>query len=170
MSMVWEKRNRKYFKMDRYLKKKIYQFNIRVYGILLNEKKEILLSDEYFSDIFMTKFPGGGLQFGEGPEDCIKREAVEELGQEIEIVKHFYTTGFFQQALFYDDQQLISIYYEIRLKEPPQFPISTKAFDFSEKSTVKQSLRWVNPELIKENELTFPIDRFVLNLLKKAGD
>jgi len=44
----------------------------------------------------MTKFPGGGLQFGEGTIDCIKREFREELGCEIGVLKHFYTTDYFQ--------------------------------------------------------------------------
>jgi 8-oxo-dGTP diphosphatase len=153
--------------MDKNIKNNINHFNIRVYGILFNNKNEILLSDEFYLDTFMTKFPGGGLQFGEGPEDCLKREAIEELDQEIEIIKHFYTTGFFQQALFFNDHQLISIYYEIKLKKSPRFPISTKAFDFSETHKIKQSFRWVHPKHIKESEMTFPIDRHVLNLIKK---
>jgi ADP-ribose pyrophosphatase YjhB (NUDIX family) len=99
-------------------------FNIRVYGLLINEKMQILLTDEYMLNRKMTKFPGGGMHFGEGPEDCLKREAREEFGQEIEIIGHFYTTGFFQRALFYEDHQLISIYYRIRFFDPPRFKIS----------------------------------------------
>ena len=108
----------------------IKHFNIRVYGILVNEKSQVLLTDEYVLDRKMTKFPGGGLHFGEGPEDCLKREALEEFGQEIEITGHFYTTGFFQRALFYEDHQLISIYYRIVFPESPKFKISERPFDF----------------------------------------
>ena len=60
----------------------IRQFNIRVYGLVINEGKEVLLTDEYLLDRKMTKFPGGGMHFGEGPEDCIKREALEEFYEE----------------------------------------------------------------------------------------
>ncbi|MBE0655021.1 MAG: NUDIX domain-containing protein [Bacteroidales bacterium] len=148
------------------MNKEIRQFNIRVYGILKNTKGQILLSDEYVLDRYMTKFPGGGLKFGEGPEDCIKREAIEEFGQEIEIIQHFYTTGFFQKALFYDDHQLISIYYSVKLKQEPGFKISTKPFDFNEKINGSQSFRWVHPDAQDESELSFPIDRYVLRLLK----
>ncbi len=35
----------------------IKHFNIRVYGIIINEKNEVLVSDEYMLDTFMTKFP-----------------------------------------------------------------------------------------------------------------
>lgn len=148
------------------MNKEISHFNLRVYGILFNEKGEVLISDEYVLDRFMTKFPGGGLKFGEGPEDCIKREAVEELDQEIQIISHFYTTGFFQKALFYEDHQLISIYYKIRLREAPKFKISDKPFDFKGKINGSQSFRWVDPRKIDSGVLSFPIDRYVLKMLK----
>lgn len=143
------------------------QFNIRVYGIILNKGNKVLLSDEYFFNMYMTKFPGGGLKFGEGPEDCIKREAQEEFGQEVEIISHFYTTGFFQKALFYNDSQLISIYYKLRFIKKPVFRISKKAFDFKEKIEGSQSFRWASVEKLRYEDLTFPVDRFVLNLLKR---
>ena len=148
--------------------KEIKHFIIRVYGIILNEKNEILLSDEYNLDRYMTKFPGGGLKFGEGPEDCIKREAMEEFGQEVKIISHFYTTGFFQKARFYNKHQLISIYYKIEFLEKPRFNISQKTFNF-EKKNGNQSFRWVLIKDLKEKELSFPIDRYVLKLLKKEN-
>ena len=141
-------------------------FNIRVYGILKNPQGEILLSDEYVLDKYMTKFPGGGLKFGEGPEDCIQREGMEEFGQEIEIIGHYYTTGFYQKALFYEDHQLISIYYLIKLKQPPKFKISYTAFDFEGEINGSQSFRWAHPSNLDEHDLSFPIDRYVLRLLK----
>ena len=42
------------------------KFNIRVYGLYINNENKLLLSDEYFGGKFLTKFPGGLLQkFGE---------------------------------------------------------------------------------------------------------
>jgi ADP-ribose pyrophosphatase YjhB (NUDIX family) len=141
-------------------------FIIRVYGLVINKKAQILLSDEYMLDRKMTKFPGGGLHFGEGPEDCMKREALEEFGQEIEIINHFYTTGFFQRALFFEDHQLISIYYRIRFTAVPRFIISGKPFDFPDMVNGSQSFRWADIATVQEDELSFPIDRHVLELLK----
>ena len=144
----------------------IKHFNIRVYGLIIKEKTQILLSDEFILDRKMTKYPGGGMRFGEGPTDCIMREAIEEFGQGIEIIEHFYTTHFFQRALFYDDHQIISIYYRLRFKEPPRFKISEKSFDFDEMANGNQSFRWADIATLEENELSFPIDRYVLGLLK----
>jgi 8-oxo-dGTP pyrophosphatase MutT (NUDIX family) len=144
----------------------IQHFNIRVYGLIVNEMKHVLLSDEYILDQQMTKFPGGGLHFGEGPADCIKREAMEEFGQEIEIVDHYYTTHFFQKALFYPDHQLISIYYRVRFPEPIRFKISDTPFDFPEMINGSQSFRWADIVTLQDEDLSFPVDRYVLGLLK----
>jgi ADP-ribose pyrophosphatase YjhB (NUDIX family) len=139
---------------------------IRVYGLVINKTAQILLSDEYQFDRRMTKFPGGGLQFGEGPEDCIKREALEEFGQEVQIIEHFYTTGFFQRALFFENHQLISIYYKIRFMDKLRFRISNKPFDFIEEINGQQSFRWMNIAELTEEDLNFPIDQYVLKMLK----
>lgn len=146
---------------------KLRHFNIRVYGIVLNEKMELLLSDEFRMNMKMTKFPGGGLRFGEGPADCIKREAIEEFGQEIEIIEHFYTTDFFQKALFYEDHQLISIYYRIQFIKPVSFKISDKPFDFLDWKEGNQSFRWADVKTLKPEVLTFPIDQKVASILNR---
>ncbi|TVR70991.1 MAG: NUDIX domain-containing protein [Marinilabiliales bacterium] len=143
------------------------KFVIRVYGILTNSNKEVLLSDEYRFGMMMTKFPGGGLKFGEGPEDCLRREAMEELGQSVKIIEHFYTTGFYQKAMFFEDHQLLSIYYRIEPEDKVQFRISERPFDFPEKTGGSISFRWKNINKLNPDELTFPVDRHVAGLLKK---
>jgi len=148
------------------VKDNLRNFVVRVYGLAINKTAQILLSDEYLFDRRMTKFPGGGLEFGEGPEDCIKREALEEFGQDVEIIGHFYTTGFFQRALFFENHQLLSIYYRIRFREEPRFRISDKAFDFNDVNG-SQSFRWAGIDDLTDDDLSFPVDKYVLGLLKK---
>jgi len=148
------------------MKDTIRHFNIRVYGIVINENEEVLLTDEYVLDQKMTKFPGGGLQFGEGPADCIRREAREETGQDIEIIKHFYTTDFFQKSFFHKDHQIISIYYIIRFKEPVKFKISKVPFNFPELKNGSRSFRWIKIKDLTDDVLTLPIDKHVASLLR----
>ena len=60
-------------------------FNVRVYGLLINENKQVLVSDEYIRGDYITKFPGGGLEFGEGTRDCLKREFMEEMTLDVRV-------------------------------------------------------------------------------------
>jgi len=144
------------------------QFIIRVYGIVLNEKDEVLLTDEFQLGMKMTKFPGGGLNYGEGTVDCLRREFREECNeQELKNIRHFYTTDFFQEALFYEHHQLISIYYLADLQMPLRVPISKKPFDFEKMENGNQSFRWVKLKDLKTDDLSFPIDKFVATKLKK---
>lgn len=148
------------------MSKEIRGFNIRVYGLIFNEDKEILLSDEYQLGMKMTKFPGGGLQFGEGIIDGLKREAMEEFGQKIEVLEHFYTLDYFQPALFYSEYQLISVYYFARLVGPVKFKVSDEPFDFPEMKNGNISFRWKNIHKLKEDDLTLPVDKKVIGMLR----
>lgn len=144
------------------------QFVIRVYGLILNQNGEVLVTDEYQLDQRMTKFPGGGLDFGEGPVDCLVREIREECNhQEICNIQHFYTTGFFQKALFFPNHQLISIYYTAALSGPPVFRISKRPFDFEPGTNGSQSFRWVAINMLDPEEFSFPIDKLVAAHLKE---
>ncbi|RKD87805.1 NUDIX domain-containing protein [Mangrovibacterium diazotrophicum] len=142
-------------------------FNIRVYGLFLNAENHVLVSDEYQLDTRMTKFPGGGLEFGEGTIDCLRREMREECQQEIIDIQHFYTTDFFQQALYFNDHQLISIYYTAKIEDPLNFKVGYKPFDFEADQNGNQSFRWVDIGKINADEFTFPIDKHVANLLRE---
>jgi 8-oxo-dGTP diphosphatase len=150
-------------------------FNIRVYALFINEINEVLVTDEFRFGKEMTKFPGGGLNWGEGTIDCLKRECLEELGCEIEVTKHFYTTDFFQQAAFYKDHQLISIYYIVKNTTPfsptqEWKSTETSYTDLKQEQRAEGSLsfRWIPiPKLTKE-EFTFPIDSIVAMMLRRG--
>src|SRR3982750_257422 len=107
-------------------------FNVRVYGILINDQNELLVSDEYIRGGYYTKFPGGGLEFGEGTRDCLKREFMEEMSLDVSVGEHIYTTDFFQMSAFNPEHQIISIYYYVKALEDIKVPIRTKSFDFDE--------------------------------------
>ena len=105
-------------------------FNLRVYGILINENREVLVSDELIRGMKITKFCGGGLEFGEGTLDCLRREFVEEMNLKIEVEKHLYTTDFYQQSAFNPEHQIISIYYLVKPLEHIGVPLRSRPFDF----------------------------------------
>src|ERR1700760_1317874 len=107
----------------------MYPFNVRVYGILINDANQVLISDEQEYGFRFTKFPGGGLEPGEGLIDGLKREFVEECNLRVEVLSHFYTTDFFVKSAF-NDSQVISIYYMVKNLGELTFPIKTKVFDF----------------------------------------
>lgn len=141
-------------------------FNVRVYGLLINESNEVLLSDEREYGMDFTKFPGGGVELGEGLIEALKREFMEECNAEIEILSHFYTTDFYEKSSF-NESQIISIYYIVKSIFPLQLNFKTNVFDFDEEST--QSFRWVKINELQEQYITFKTDKTVARLLKKMN-
>ena len=140
------------------------RFNIRVYGLIVQED-QILLTDEFRLGMYMTKFPGGGLEFGEGTMDCLKRECMEELGQEVEIIGHFYTTDFYQPSLYLPDQyQMLSIYYRAKLIGERSFKTTEKVNDFPPVDGA-QAFRWLPLREIHPDMFTLPIDKVVVSML-----
>lgn len=143
----------------------INRFTLRVYGILTVDEK-ILLVEERINDFSFTKFPGGGLEFGEGIQDCLIREFKEETGIDIEVGKHVYTTDFFQQSAFRKTDQLIAVYYEVL---PLSDPMKIRLDEFEiENEGRKEYLRffWMNRTAITEDLLTFPIDKKMVSLIQ----
>ena len=149
------------------------RFNIRVYGLLINPHQQILVADEAFkSGQLATKFPGGGLELGEGLMDGLKREFIEETGIEVEVKEHFYTTDFFVRSSFElsSDSQIISIYYLVESKNWNRIKISDKKFDFEfVNGKEAESFRWVNISLLKEEtDIVLPIDKIVVQKLTET--
>jgi len=150
------------------------QFNVRVYGILINEKKQVLVADEFIRDKYYTKFPGGGLEFGEGTRDCLKREFMEELNLKIEVTDHLYTTDFFQESAFRPGDQIISIYYLVKPLEPIKVRLSNIEFDFDEDQLLRykelheiETFRFIDWKNLSEESVTLPIDKVVVKLVKE---
>lgn len=142
----------------------MYPFNVRVYGILVNANRELLVCDEYDYDFPHTKFPGGGLEYGEGTRACLAREFMEECALQVEVGEHFYTTDFYQRSAF-NETQVISIYYLVQNLEPMNFPIASKRFDFEGTHNGQIRFRWIPLYLLMVDDLTLPIDRKAAELI-----
>jgi 8-oxo-dGTP diphosphatase len=136
-------------------------FNVRVYGILIYNNA-VLLADESYNNKSFTKFPGGGLQFGESTIDCLKREMLEEYGWRVEVNAHFYTTDFFVPSVFDTTQQVISVFYFISVKHELLSFEKLKAIDGS------GFLRWQTLAQLKADDFTFPIEKKVAQLLQQS--
>jgi len=148
--------------------------SIRVYGILINEAKQILVSDEWIRGSYYTKFPGGGLEIGEGTRDCLKREFMEEMNLKVEPGEHIYTTDIYQQSAFNTAHQILSIYYFAKALEPITVPLRTKPFDFDEQQlkmyeTTKQieTFRFVDWDQFNEAAVSLPLDKIVASIVKQ---
>lgn len=140
-------------------------FNIRVYGLLVNEHQELLLSDEQQLGRQFTKFPGGGLELGEGIKDCLMREFMEECNMEIEIIQHIYTTDFYEKSSF-NDSQIISVYYLVKSIAEINLDIRQESYDFGGSFEPEQRFRWKLLESVSNSDLTFDTDRRAIELLK----
>jgi len=125
------------------------RFNIRVYGIWVQGDK-ILVNEEIIRGKKIIKFPGGGLNWGEGIRDCLIREWKEELNLNIEVLDHFYTTDFFQPSAF-DDSQVISIYYFINASVPQTIT----------NNEPNERTYWMDIKEISSETFTLPIDKIV---------
>lgn len=165
-----------------------FPFNVRVYGALIY-RGHLLLSDEVHGGRAFTKLPGGGLEFGEGLKDALKREFFEELRVNVRVTDHLYTTDFFQRSAFNPDHQVISVYYRVApLPEPPfilaeslsaegqerRAPgVSAKQEDLPLLHTVEnseQQFRWVPLTALTEEHFTFPIDKKMVPTLRNQAD
>lgn len=138
----------------------MFLFNVRVYGILIDEQNRVLISDERTQNVSFTKFPGGGLEYGEGLIDALKREFLEECNLKIEVVRHLYTTDFFEKSSF-NNSQIISIYYLVKALEPLKVDIRDKRFDFKQDAYVdkEEAFRLVFSDQIMPEDFTFKTDQ-----------
>ncbi|MBI1779855.1 MAG: NUDIX domain-containing protein, partial [Sphingobacteriales bacterium] len=115
----------------------------------------------------------GGLEFGEGTRDCLKREFKEEMSLEVEVGDHIYTTDYFQMSAFNNQFQIISIYYFAKAMEPITVPLRDKPFDFDEEQMKIyeakkeiETFRFIDWNNFNADAVTLPIDKIVADMVK----
>ena len=140
------------------MNKGISRFNIRVYALIIFKNK-ILLSRELIQNKLIYKFPGGGVELGEGFVDALQREAKEEMGQHLNHITHFYTTDFFQRSSFDTSEQLILVYFKASLSQHLNNKLKIPVKD-------QPVFEWKTLVDLNEEDLHFPIDKKVLNMIK----
>lgn len=131
-------------------------FNVRVYGIWI-QASAVLVTEEKIRDLTVVKFPGGGLEMGEGLRDCLVREWKEELGLDISVGEHFYTTDFYQPSAF-GGSQVISVYYRVEADATKKLTNLVEG----ERSF------WMLLAEVGVDAFTLPIDRVVGGMVREA--
>lgn len=64
------------------------------YGIIFNDSNQVALAQcngEYF-------LPGGGVEGEESPQECIKRECIEELALDVKVDEFIYKGNLYHQS------------------------------------------------------------------------
>jgi ADP-ribose pyrophosphatase YjhB (NUDIX family) len=133
-------------------------FNIRVYGLLINENNEVLISDEFRGGVAFTKFPGGGLEFGEGIAEALKREFIEELDLTVMVEDLFYVNDHLQISAFNNQSQLIAFYYFVTSSKLDQLDLESYDVPLLVNG---EKQRWFPINKTLESVLTFPLDKIV---------
>ncbi|MBL0356903.1 MAG: NUDIX domain-containing protein [Chitinophagaceae bacterium] len=148
--------------------------SIRVYGILINQQRQVLVSDEYIRGNYYTKFPGGGLETGEGTRDCLRREFLEEMNLKVEAGNHIYTTDIYQQSVFNNAQQILSIYYAAIALEEITVPLRNRPFEFDEaqlkiyeEKKQIETFRFVDWNEFSADTVTLPLDKIAAEIIKQ---
>jgi 8-oxo-dGTP diphosphatase len=114
------------------------QLRLRVCGICIHDDRILLInhsglneSNEFWSP------PGGGLQFGETIEECLKREFLEETNTVVSIVKFLTVREFVKPPL-----HAIELYYEVKI-ESGDVKIG---FDPEMKEQIIRDIQWLSFE------------------------
>lgn len=134
---------------------KIDRFNVRVYGLIIHQEALLILKEPYVGEI-LYKFPGGGLEFGESLIDGLKRELKEELNLNISQSSHFYTQEEFMVSKFRSNEQLLTIYYKVKLENIE---------DMTKHDQAIQELIWVPLKELSTYHVNLPIDQVVVKKL-----
>lgn len=129
-------------------------FNIRVYALCI-VNNELLTLKEPFAGNMVVKLPGGGLEFGEGTADCLKREFKEELNLELTVGDAFYIQEDFVPSLAKDGKQLLTLFFFATIKDLHNLEIIDKNI---------QEVNWI--PLTANNPFTLPVDKIVFNKLQ----
>ncbi len=115
---------------------------------LIIEDGKILALKKNINGKSIWDIPGGRMHYGEDPEDCLKREVLEETGLQIEIAAPIGVWHFFRET---DKSQVVCSTF-LCSKVSGEFDTGNNP-DKEEKIS---TCEWVTPEEFLESDGTFP--------------
>lgn len=143
-------------------------FNIRVYGLLFNRNGQLLLSRERYRQMEMLKFPGGGLEWGEGVLDALRREFREELSLEVAPDGRPHVSEPFIQSAFSKEAQIVAVHYCVRavnLEDLSRLNLKPTAAEQASQGARIVERFWQHPRHLDPAQLTFEMDREAIKRL-----
>ena len=135
----------------------------RVYGFLINNSKQVLVSAERFNGIPLIKFPGGGVEWGEGLQEALIREFKEELKISIRVKENIYFNDFPVESAIDKRFQVQAFFYLVEPLEPMQFS-TVLSLEPPEKNT--ENFIWVDLKNLSEKLFTYEIEKEASKALK----
>ena len=138
-------------------------FNVRVYALIVKNNR-LLISEEQHGGVFLRKFPGGGLQFGEGILQALHRELKEELNADVESASMLCVTEDFVVSFLNNKQQVIGVHYMVDLKQD-------YSDDFLNNNRVELEngyihFKWKLIENLNADDFSSPVDKTAFEKLK----
>jgi len=127
------------------IQNKYYRTSIK--ALIFDEKKRFLLLLE---DNGFWELPGGGLDFGEKPHDCLTRELKEEMGV---VVTHIEKRpSYFVTELNSYKRWTSNVLYETKVKNLEFTPSDecTEIRFFTKEEALKENLNPIVKEFLKE--------------------
>jgi 8-oxo-dGTP diphosphatase len=139
-------------------------FNVRVYALIVKNNR-LLISEEQHGAFFLRKFPGGGLQFGEGVLQALHRELKEELDADVDSASLLCITEDFVVSFLNNQQQVIGVHYLVDLKQD----YSDEFFNNNhlELENGHIQFKWVLIDSLVAEDFTSPVDKSAFKKLKQ---
>jgi 8-oxo-dGTP diphosphatase len=121
------------------------QLRIRVCGICIEDQKILLINHSGMNESGeFWSAPGGGLQFGETIEECLKREFLEETNTLISIGKFLIIKEFIKIPL-----HAIELFYEVKIESGEV----KKGYDPEIEQQIIKDIRWLTfEEVLSKNK------------------
>ena len=139
-------------------------FNIRVYALIVKNNR-LLISEEQHGAFFLRKFPGGGLQFGEGVLQALHRELKEELDADVDSASLLCITEDFVVSFLNNKQQVIGVHYLVDLKQDYSDEFLNNNHLELENGHIQ--FKWVLIDSLTAEDFTSSVDKSAFEKLKQ---